>query len=69
MKNAFGSKKRGRKRSVSFNPDSQYIRTAVDEFLKGGGKINQVVADEKSFENTWMNLDVSSEVDDFLIGQ
>ncbi|MCP4756046.1 MAG: hypothetical protein GY866_34730 [Proteobacteria bacterium] len=69
MKNTFRNKRRGRKKSTSFKPNHQFIVEATEEFLKKGGRIDHLQPDEESFKNSWGINDVSSEVDDFLIGQ
>ena len=69
MQKKFVNKRRSRKGSVSFNPSSQFIDEAVQEYLKGGGKIDHIEVDEKAFEKSWMINDVGSDVDDFLNGQ
>jgi energy-coupling factor transporter ATP-binding protein EcfA2 len=68
MKTRFISKRRSRKGSVSFNPNRQFIAEAVQEYLKQGGKINQLKPDENTLKNSWMIKDVNSDVDEFLIG-
>ncbi|MBU2645369.1 hypothetical protein KKI24_11745 [bacterium] len=69
VKKPFVNKRRSRKGTISFDPNRQYIEEAIAAYLKNGGKINHIKADEKSFENSWMINDVSSDVDEFLNGQ
>jgi len=69
MKTGFVNKRRSRKGSISFNPNRQFIAEAVQEYLEKGGKINQLKPDENTLKNSWMISDLSSEVDEFLIGQ
>lgn len=66
--NSITIKRRNRKGSVSFNPDSQFIANAVDEFLKNGGKIAQLKPDEDSFKHTMDRHDGSLDADEFLLG-
>lgn len=60
--------KRGINRARRFKPNSDFIQKAVEDYLKNGGKIRRIEIDEKSFENSWMINDVSSDVDEFLNG-
>ena len=62
------NRRRSRKRSTSFRPNSDFIKKAVTDYLKKGGKINRIEINDKSFENSWMIGDVSSDVDEFLNG-
>ncbi|MBU3914631.1 hypothetical protein KKA14_03775 [bacterium] len=62
------TKRRQRRGSVSFNPDHQYVLKAVDEFLKSGGQIVQIHADEKTFQQSIMINDGSLDADEFLLG-
>ena len=55
--------------TVKYNPSHDDISDAMEEFLKKGGKINQLKPDERTFKQSWMTVDVSSDVDDFLLGQ
>ena len=68
MKNSIRIKRRNRKGSVSFNPDSQFIETAVNDFLKNGGKIVQLKPDESSFKHSMNRHDGSLDADEFLLG-
>ncbi|MCG8339083.1 MAG: hypothetical protein MJE63_31620 [Proteobacteria bacterium] len=68
MKNSIRIKRRNRKGSVSFNPDSQFIETAVNDFLKNGGKIEQLKPDESSFKHSMNRHDGSLDADEFLLG-
>ena len=69
MKQQFISRGSSRKGAKSFNPNSQFIQDAIQEYLKNGGKINQLQPDDSSLKKTWMATDISSDVDEFLIGQ
>jgi LAS superfamily LD-carboxypeptidase LdcB len=42
--------RRSKKKSVSFNPNRNYINTATDEFLKNGGKITRIEMDEDAYQ-------------------
>jgi hypothetical protein len=56
-----------RRRHLSFNPSSQFIAEAVEEYLKGGGKITQLEAQtENSKQDSWLNVDDTQEADEFL---
>ncbi len=67
MNTSIKIKRRRRKGSVSFEPDRQYIETAVSDFLKNGGKIEQLTPDESSFQNSMTRHDGSLDADEFLL--
>jgi len=60
-------KRNRRKGSVIFRPDHNYIEEAVYEYLKKGGKINQVEADEKSFQD-FASINGGQGADEYLRG-
>ena len=58
---------RRRRRHLSFDPNSQFIAEAVEEYLKGGGKITQLEAQsENGNQDNWPNMDDTKEADEFL---
>lgn len=69
MKKRFVNSRRSRKGAKSFDPNSEYIQDAVEQFLKSGGKINYLQPDESTLKNSWVTSDGVSDVDEFLIGQ
>jgi hypothetical protein len=68
MKTSIRIKRRARRGSVSFEPDRQFITTAVEDFLKNGGKIEQLKPDESSFKQSMNRHDGSLDADEFLLG-
>ncbi len=66
-KNSIRIKRRHRKGSVSFNPDSGYVANAVAEFLKNGGKIERLRPDERSFQEAMTRHEGSVAADEFLL--
>lgn len=58
--------RRGRRRSVSFNPNSEFIAKSVDEYLQQGGKITRIEKINGNFENFVAMTDSTASVDDFL---
>jgi len=62
-------RKQSRAGSVKYSPSRDDIAKATEEFLNKGGRINQLQPDEKSFKQSWINVDVSTDVDEFLLGQ
>lgn len=58
--------RRSRKKGVSFNPNRNYISSAVDEYLKNGGKITKIEMDEEAYEAFVKMRDAAA--DDFLRG-
>ncbi len=67
-KNSIKIRRRQRKGSVSFNPDRRFLEGAVEDYLKNGGKIVQIAADEKSFEHSMERHEGSLDADEFLLG-
>ena len=55
--------------SVKYNPSHDDVSAALEEFLNKGGKIDKLEPDEKTFKNSLLAVDVSSDVDEFLLGQ
>jgi hypothetical protein len=63
--------KQRRDRSISFNPNREFISDAVEQFLSRGGKITRLQANkidirEKLEETTWIDLEDNAEADEFL---
>lgn len=60
--------RRGRKskKSISFNPNRNYINDAVEEYLKQGGKIKKIEMDEEAYKAFVKMRDAAA--DDFLRG-
>ena len=59
-------KKRGRRKSVKFNPSHQYIEDSVQEYLKKGGKITKIEKVAENIQNFISMPDSNFSVDDFL---
>lgn len=56
-----------RRRHLSFDPNSQFIAEAVEEYLKGGGKITRLEAQpENSKQDSWISIEDNKEADEFL---
>ena len=62
--------KRGRKRKTqsTFQPNSNYVESAVDQFLQSGGKITKVVDLEDHFES-FVGAKEGNSADSFLLGR
>lgn len=62
--------KNRQKRSVSFNPNHDYISDAVAKFIKKGGKIKRLEAEKAKLKDelndSWIDIDDNSDADDFL---
>ncbi len=67
MRKSIRIARRHRRGSVSFNPDRQFVSNAVEEFLKQGGKIEQLKPDERSFRQTMSRHEGSLDADEFLL--
>jgi len=59
-------RKKGRRRSVSFNPSHTYIEKSVEEYLKNGGKITRIERINGSYQNFVSINEPVSSADDFL---
>ena len=66
--NSLKIKRRQRRGSVSFNPDRQYVASAVEDFLKSVGKIDVLKPDETSLKTSMNRHDGSLDADEFLLG-
>ena len=60
--------KRRKKRNTKFNPTRAYLDKSVEAFLKGGGKITQIVFDENSYKAFISEKESLSSADEFLQG-
>ncbi|MCG8338232.1 MAG: hypothetical protein MJE63_27315 [Proteobacteria bacterium] len=60
--------RRGRraKKSVSFNPSHNYVKSAVEDYLKNGGTIKKIEMDEDAYKAFIKMRDAAA--DDFLKG-
>jgi len=71
MRNSPESQKHRRNRSVSFNPNHEFILDAVEQFLNQGGKITRLQANKvdirEKLDDTWMELEDNTEADEFLV--
>lgn len=59
-------KRRGRRKSVSFNPSREYIQNSIQEFLEKGGKITRIERVNTHYQNFVSVPDTQASVDDFL---
>ncbi|MBU2512811.1 hypothetical protein KJ966_15850 [bacterium] len=62
------NKRRGKK-STSFKPNHDEINSAVEEYLKNGGVIKKIAADDNNLQQFVQQKESSSIVDEFLFGQ
>ena len=53
-----------RRKSNSFNPSRNYVKSAVEDFLKNGGTIKKIELDEDAYKRFIKIL--SAPADDFL---
>ena len=60
-------KRRGRRRSVSFNPNHSYVEKSVEEFLKNGGTITRIERVNGSYENFVSGTETNGSADEFLM--
>ncbi len=60
--------KKRRRKAVNFNPNRDYIESAVDDFLKNGGKIKKVQAGPENFVD-FISGQKDREEYDFLMGE
>lgn len=69
MKKRFINRRKEREGTASFKPNHAYIAKSVKNFLNDGGKINQIILDEKSYRAFVLVNEPPSAVDEFLSGQ
>lgn len=67
MGDVWRKKRRGRKKRVPFDPNHQYVANAIEEFLKGGGKITKIEVSDKMC-SVFVKISDST-ADDFLNGK
>lgn len=60
-------KRRGRRRSVSFNPNHSYVQKSVDEYLKNGGKITRIERINGNYESFVSASETNGSADEFLM--
>lgn len=60
-------KRRGRRRSVSFEPTHNYVEKSVEEYLKAGGKITRIERVNGSYESFVSINEANGSADDFLM--
>ncbi len=58
-----------RKRTIPFNPDRDYLQSAIDNYLAKGGRISTVIMDEKSYRNFLEGGKNLMDADEFLLDQ
>ena len=68
MKKRFINRRKERKGAAAFRPNRVYIAKSVENFLNGGGKINRIILDEKSYRDFVITNEPPSSVDEFLQG-
>jgi hypothetical protein len=59
-------RRRGRRRSMTFNPSHKFIEDSVDAYLKDGGKITKIERVNGNYQNFVSLPDSHVSVDDFL---
>ena len=59
-------KRRGRRKTVSFEPSREFITDSVEAFLKKGGQIKRIERINGSYQNFVAMPDALSSADDFL---
>jgi len=60
-------RRRGRRKSVSFNPNHQYVEQSVDDYIKNGGRITRIERVNGSFQSFDAAPEVNGSVDEFLM--
>lgn len=62
-------RRRGRRtKNTSFNPTSDLIKNATEEFLKNGGKVTRVVDVSEDYDNFLASRERMNPADEFLLG-
>jgi len=61
--------RRGRRsKNTSFNPNTEYVRKATDEFLKKGGKVTKVLDVTTDYDEFLAHRERMNPADEFLLG-
>lgn len=60
-------RRRGRRKSVSFNPSHEDISSSVEEYLKNGGTITRIERINGNFESFVSANEPIGSADDFLM--
>ncbi|MBU2646961.1 hypothetical protein KKI24_19795 [bacterium] len=60
-------KRRGRRRSVSFNPNHSYVEKSIEDYLKNGGTITRIERINGSYESFVSISETNSSADEFLM--
>ncbi len=60
-------KRRGRRRSVSFDPNHNYVEKSVEEYLKCGGTIKRIERVNGSYESFVSISESNGSADEFLM--
>lgn len=60
-------KRRGRRRSVSFDPNHTYIEKSVEEYLKEGGKITRIERVNGNYQSFVSISESNCSADEFLM--
>ncbi len=55
-----------RTKFVPFDPNHDFVSDAVEEYLRNGGQIKQILAEENEVEDPLLNIPDNIEADEFL---
>ena len=67
MKSKF-AKRATRKGKSNFNPNHDFINSAVGEYLSSGGKIEMIFINAEAYLDFMANKESAAPCDDFLLG-
>ena len=67
MENTKPQKRRGRRRSVSFDRNHNYVEKSVEEYLKRGGTIKRIERVNGSYESFVSISETNGSADEFLM--
>lgn len=63
---AFGRKRR--KKKTDFDPNHEFVNSAVQRFLRSGGYIQKVETIDKNYQGFLTGKELVSPADEFLMG-
>ncbi len=66
MKLTYASRRRRKYRHLSFNPNSEFVAEAIEEFLRSGGEITQLESRPEKKQENWIGINDNKEADEFL---
>ncbi|PCI30420.1 MAG: hypothetical protein COB67_01875 [SAR324 cluster bacterium] len=68
MAKSFIPRRKRKRKATSFNPNHQFVDSAVEDYLKKGGKIQKIDSIKDSYEGFISLREQVAPADEFLLG-